>query len=198
MFRFADVLLERTLPDFAAQPRKFQAPGQPRVEHIKGERLPKHQTVLFTLEVGKRCCSENFPRFLRLVTHPRSFPGPDRPRPPLPAQSTWKLPCAGAHSWEEAPLGLRGLGPPFAHSELSFPDLPLEGARHQLCALSEPALLPTGQVQASQAAFGGSLGCSLPSEGTPQDFLGETGTLALLHDGALSSEPWCLFFLIYF
>lgn len=37
------------LPDFAAQPRKFQDLGEPRVEHIKGERLPKASNYIVFL-----------------------------------------------------------------------------------------------------------------------------------------------------
>lgn len=84
--QFSDVLLERILPDFTAQAPKFQDLGEPRVEHIKREGFPKHRTVLFSLEFGENCCLEKLPRFLWLVTHPRSFPGTDSQRPhSLPA-----------------------------------------------------------------------------------------------------------------
>lgn len=134
--RFSDILLESALPGFAAQARRFQDPGEPREEHIKGESLPKHRTVLFFLEVGENCCLEKFPRFLRFVTHPRSFPGPDCSRPhslpaSQPTRKQWL--CWGPSNWGmETSLGLRALGLPFAHLRLSFPDIPREGARHQL------------------------------------------------------------------
>lgn len=150
------------------------------MEHIKGERLPKASNYIVFLGAAARKIFQGFCNLLHIQGHflARTVQGPRS----LRHQPTWKQPCAGAlqsgvggwgwrraqggeETWKETPQGLSCLVFLFAHSELSFPDTPLEGTRHQLCVLSEDLIpRPTGQVLASQGDLGGSLGCRLPRE----------------------------------